>query len=265
MIEKPYLLIDAGGTTVFPNPDILTHFAQIHEINLTDKMLYEGYYKLIYLLEAHNNFPRNPWPNGYTFALLETLGLSTQNTKKMAEAVNKYHEQTSLWTFTYPWVYGALASLQENGYRMSILSNSDGRTKQIFDELKLSQFFEHIYDSKYLNYEKPDPRIFDIVLSQLRIQPKDILYIGDIFSVDVLGSNQAEIGGLHLDPLGLYRNRQGVHLDNITCLESWLSTYEKHPTNFTSNLFPFSNMGGINSLSRVNQVFPQKHFEKIVT
>jgi len=264
MPEKPYLLIDAGGTTVFPNPEILINFAQTHGITLTNEKLYEGYYRLIYLLDNQDHFPRTPWPNGYTLALLDVLGFSGQNAKRMAQEVNSYHKQTSLWTFTYPWVHEALAKLKEKGYRMSILSNSDGRTKLIFDKLGLSQYFEHIYDSEYLKCEKPDRRIFDMVLSQLSIQPKNILYIGDIFSVDILGANQAEIGGIHLDPLRLYRDQPGIHLDNITILENWLATFNNYQTQFTSKLFPFSNKGVINSISNPDRVSPQKQLSEIV-
>jgi len=265
MLEKPYLLMDAGGTTVFPNPGIIIEFAQNYGIHLTDEKLHEGYYRLINLLDTQEPFPRNPWPVGYTQALFDVLKLSTPEVKKVVLDVNNYHKHNSLWTFTYPWVYTTLSKLRKLGYRMSILSNSDGRTKQIFDELNLSQYFEHIFDSKDLNCEKPDRRIFDIVLDQLDINPKGILYIGDIYKVDVLGANRAGIGGVHLDPLQLYRSRPGIHIDNITFLESWLASYLNYPAGFTPKLFPFSNKSAIEPISKTGGVFSKKHLSEMVT
>jgi len=265
MLEKPYLIFDAGGTTVFPNTELLIQFARKYGITLTNENLYESYYRLINLLDTQDTFPSNPWPNGYTRAVLDVLGFSSPNASRMALDVNNYHQQKSLWTFTYPWAHTVLSKLTEMGYRMSILSNSDGRTRQIFDELNLSQYFEYIFDSKYLKCEKPDRRIFDIVLSQISIHPKNFLYIGDIYKIDILGANHAGIGEIHLNPLRLYRNHPGFHLDNKTFIESWLTSYINYPAQFTSKLFPFSNIGGIKSVTRTDRLFPKEHLSKIVT
>ncbi len=240
MLKKPYLLLDAGGTVVFPNSKLISKIAQSYQITLTNKRLYNGYYQLIYALDSQEPFPQNPWPDGYVQALLHVLKLSTPNAKNFALEVNDYHKTKSLWTFTYPWVYKALSRLRGLGYQMSILSNSDGRTREIFDELNLSQYFEHVFDSRCLHYEKPDQRIFDIVLEKLDIHPRNILYVGDLYKVDILGANRAGIGGIHLDPLQIYRHLPGIHINDITFLESWLALNLDKPIYLLTDLFPFS-------------------------
>lgn len=255
MPEKPYLLLDAGGTVVFPNQDILIQLAKENKINLTHSQLYRGYYELIYRFDTEPEYAANPWPEGYTQALLDLLGVWKPKSRILALAADDLHGEKSLWTFTFPWVYETLSRLFDEGYRMSILSNSDGRAKQIFEELKLTQYFEHIFDSDDLGCEKPDPRIFNTVRKELDLHPSEVLYIGDIYRVDVLGANQARIGGIHIDPLRLYRNFPGIHLDDIRLLESWLSIYIKHPKEFTAELFPKS--GKKKDLSENPQIYSQ--------
>jgi phosphoglycolate phosphatase-like HAD superfamily hydrolase len=144
-----------------------------------------------------------------------------------------------LWTFTFKWVREALSCLATQGYRMSVISNSDGRTAQVFCDLRLAHYFEHIFDSKTLGVEKPDPAIFEVALNKLNVAPADVLYIGDIFYVDVLGANQAGLGGLHLDPLRLYRGWPGVHLRDVRDLPGWLGNHYVHSLDL--DLFPLWN------------------------
>lgn len=261
---KPYLLLDAGGTIVFPNQDKLIELASKNGVILTREQLYQGYYRLIHQLDTRDIFPSNPWPKGYAQAILNILNISEPNTEEIVWAVNTYHEkEKNLWTFTFPWVYKTLSRLVEKGYRMSILSNSDGRAKQIFDELKLSPYFEHIFDSQELNCEKPNRMIFDKVRNELNIHADEMLYVGDIYKVDILGANRAGIGGIHIDPMRLYRSFPGVHLDNIASLESWLSEHLDYPTKFVSQLFPFPNKGYKESLLREYQIYSKNALSEL--
>lgn len=241
MQPKPYLLFDAGGTIVFPDQSFLIQQARIQGIKLTHKQLYTGYYKLINSLDCqayehkHHKIPR-PWPKGYAYALFKTLGMVNRATDAIAQAFQDRHRQKNLWTFTFPWVPETLSQLVKQGYRMSVLSNSDGRTEEVIRDLGLDCYFEQIFDSVILGIEKPKPGIFKKVLDELSLQPTDALYVGDIFYVDVLGANRAGLGGIHLDPLNLYIDWPGIHLTDLRYLPNWLTRYAADPSPF--NLFP---------------------------
>jgi putative hydrolase of the HAD superfamily len=257
MTKKPYLLLDAGGTVVFPNQDVLIQLGKKNGIELTNEQLYWGYYQVIHQLDVPPKFPSNPWPMGYTRAVLDILGISGSNSCNLALDGNAWHQKKTLWTFTFPWVYEALSHLVNKGYRMSILSNSDGRTKQIFEELGLTQYFEHIFDSAELKCEKPSRLIFNIVLNELDIHPSEVLSIGDVYQNDILGANHAGIGGIHIDPFRFYKNFPGIHLENITLLENWLSRYIKRPEEFATELFPLSNKENKKYLSENSRTYSQ--------
>jgi putative hydrolase of the HAD superfamily len=237
----PYLILDAGGTVVFPNETIIIRQAKKYGIELTHEQLYRGYYQLIHQLDQSaidRGYFTDLWPKGYAFELFETLGILNPETHTLAEAITEEHLRRNLWTFTYDWVCSALLRLKSMGYRMSILSNSDGRTARVFHELKLDSVFEAVFDSKVLGVEKPDPAIFYLILDELGLKPFEAFYIGDIYNVDVKGANQAGVGAIHIDPLKLYSNWLGVHLQDIRWLPAWLIQYQKAPRSF--DLHPFT-------------------------
>jgi hypothetical protein len=115
---------------------------------------------------------------------------------------------------------------------MSVLANSDGRTRTVFKDLRLLSFFEHIFDSRELRAAKPQRQVFDGILSKLRLSPRDVIYIGDIYTVDVWGARAAGMGAIHLDPLENYWDKRvwpGVHLSSVEDLPTWLDDYLTRP------------------------------------
>ena len=239
--SAPYLLFDAGGTLIFPDQDFLIREAQTHGVELTHAQLYTGYYRLIHRLDcqarAQGYFPHLPWPRRYASDLFETLDMANASTRAVARAADA-REKESLWTFTFAWVRKTLSQLLGQGYRMSVISNSNGHTGEMFSDLGLADHFDGIFTSAKLGSEKPSPEIFRHVLHELNLQPTDALYIGDVFEVDVVGANRAGLGAVHLDPLGLYGDRPGVHLRSVAELPSWLEQYAVTPEAF--DLFPVS-------------------------
>jgi HAD superfamily hydrolase (TIGR01549 family) len=241
---KPYLLFDAGGTLVFPDEEFLIQKARSYGKQLTHEQLFSGYYRLIYRLDcqarADGRFPDLSWPKGYVYDLFETLGIVDTHTPAIARAADVRNEEMNLWAFTFDWVREALSKLATQGYRMSVVSNSNGRTVEVFQDLDLTCYFDGIFNSGNLGIEKPDPSVFEIVLDELSLQPTDALYIGDIFEVDVVGANWAGLGAVHLDPLGLYAGWPGVHLSSVAELPDWLERYAATPWAF--DLFPVGDL-----------------------
>ena len=55
--------------------------------------------------------------------------------------------------------------------------------------------------------EKPDPRIFLMGLAKAQVEPGEAVYIGDLYSVDVLGARAAGMAAVLLDPGGVWGER----------------------------------------------------------
>ncbi len=211
-----HLLFDAGGTLVFPDPNIIAEEARAEGYEVTSQRLDEAYSHLIfeYDRQLRDTGDVDDWTLAKFFqAFLEEAGADTSTAERVGMALAARHEQRNLWTFTHPWVRDTLASLQERGYRMSVISNADGRVREQLIELGLSEFFEEIFDSHVVGIEKPDPRIFEHALERLDLSAKEGIYIGDVYAIDVAGANAAGIAAVLIDPLGLY---EGWSCDRVT-------------------------------------------------
>lgn len=89
-----------------------------------------------------------------------------------------------------------IQALHARGYRLGIISNLIG-THEIQDWLRddgLEQYFETVQLSSVLNIRKPDVRIYQYAIDELKIDPAACAYIGDQLDRDILGSKAAGFG-----------------------------------------------------------------------
>jgi putative hydrolase of the HAD superfamily len=88
-----------------------------------------------------------------------------------------------------------LETLKSRGYCLGLISNTsdDNNVQGILDRWGLRPFFATIVTSAALGIRKPDPRIFQVALDQIRVQPEDAAMVGDSLDADILGANQSGI------------------------------------------------------------------------
>lgn len=98
----------------------------------------------------------------------------------------------------YPDVLPTLEKLQAAGYRLAIISNWSWHLPALCDALGISSYFEQIFTSARVGYQKPNPKIFHYALTTMKIQPHEALHIGDSLSADVGGAQQVGINALWL-------------------------------------------------------------------
>ena len=96
------------------------------------------------------------------------------------------------------WVPGAEAALEAlSGYTCCIATNGAESDKS--DAVKglamvgADRYFSHIFASKDMGYEKPDPEFFAHILSTLDPDPSVYVMIGDNYEKDIVGAKQAGI------------------------------------------------------------------------
>jgi putative hydrolase of the HAD superfamily len=235
MIEKPYLLLDAGGTLVFVDADHLSRVADVQGFPIPAQRLHDEHFRLVHWFDTyvsiHRRFPPR-LTKPYSQLLLEAAGLPEDAAERVASASEVALEGRSLWTLTFAWTEQTLHRMTDEGYRMSIISNADGRAEHHLREVGLRGFFDRVYDSEIVGSSKPDPGMFELALQDLGLDPGDALYVGDIHFVDVWGANRTGIPALHLDPLGLYRGWPGEHIQDLRCLPDWLQGYLEAPERY---------------------------------
>jgi putative hydrolase of the HAD superfamily len=235
MSAKPYLLLDAGGTLLFIDQDYLSSLAGRHGLQVEAKRFYEEHFRLVHWFDTYVSTHRRflarlsePYPQ----LLLRLVGLSEESAERAAQMAQVRHEQRNLWEFTFPWIVETLDQLRDAGYRMSIISNADGRVEQELHNLGMQCYFERVYDSDVVGVEKPEPGIYELALNDLSLRPEEAVFVGDMFYIDIWGANRVGIPGLHLDPLGLYEGWPGAHIQDLRQLPDWLKEYAAAPERF---------------------------------
>lgn len=96
-----------------------------------------------------------------------------------------------------------LDTLQAKGYRLFAASNSFAHLQRNrLERAGILHYFEDIYISTDIGYDKPDIRFFEEALRRCGLQPKEVLMIGDSMTTDVLGAQAAGIDALFFDRRG---------------------------------------------------------------
>src|SRR5262245_56249570 len=85
--------------------------------------------------------------------------------------------------------------------------SANGVFRSIVVVLGLSRHFVFVLDWYEVGVEKPDPRIFRLALERAGVRAEEAVYVGDLYSVDVLGARAAGLSAVLLDPGGCWGAR----------------------------------------------------------
>lgn len=99
----------------------------------------------------------------------------------------------------YDDVIPCLEKLKLAGVRMAVTSNWDISLHKALRCFGLVDYFEVVIASMEEGVEKPDPRIFEILLDRLKVDAKDVMHVGDNPIDDYRGAKSVGIRGLIID------------------------------------------------------------------
>ncbi|HET7342333.1 MAG TPA: HAD family hydrolase, partial [Methylomirabilota bacterium] len=137
----------------------------------------------------------------YLAFVLDELGIVQAGTRAaLARWRLGYNPPRGLWTDLEPGAEEALRLARARGLRTGVISNSNGTIADILDELGLARHVEFVLDSSKVGVEKPDPRIFRLALERAGVEPHEAVYVGDLYSIDVLGARAAGLRAILMDP-----------------------------------------------------------------
>ena len=118
-----------------------------------------------------------------------------------------YNLPVGLWNRADPGAMAALRRVKAAGLVAGVISNSNGSVRFILEETGLAPHLDFIIDSAVVGVEKPDPQIFRLGLDRARVSAEAAVYVGDLYSVDVLGARGAGLDAVLLDPRGYWGPR----------------------------------------------------------
>lgn len=109
-----------------------------------------------------------------------------------------------------------LENLNSYGIPMAIVANWDSNLRQLTKQLGIDNLFRTILSSQECGVEKPDSHIFRLALQQLGIPAdKQILYVGNEYESDVVGSQEAGLTAVLIDNNQYYPHADCLRFDSI--------------------------------------------------
>jgi putative hydrolase of the HAD superfamily len=136
--------------------------------------------------------------------LLAAAGVAREARDGLVPRLRADHRERNLWRVPLEGAHQTLIALRRSGLRTGVVSNSDGRAEALLREAGLAPHLDVIVDSHWEGVEKPDPEIFRRALARLGLPAAHAAYVGDIWSIDVVGSRAAGLRPILLDGLGGY-------------------------------------------------------------
>lgn len=118
--------------------------------------------------------------------------------------------QSTRWWGVYDDVSPLLDTLKCAGLSLGLISNWEPSLEEFCAEIGLAHAFRTIVSSVKEGVEKPSPRIFEIALERLGVEPGAALYVGDDYRLDVVGARAAG-----LTPVLVDRNDRYLETDCI--------------------------------------------------
>ncbi|MCR9082915.1 YjjG family noncanonical pyrimidine nucleotidase [Algoriphagus sp. NF] len=113
-----------------------------------------------------------------------------------------FMHRTSSKPHVFPYSKEILTYLKEK-YRVHVITNgfNESQAKKMKSS-GLDVFFELVVTSETTGHKKPDVRIFEYALTELKTHPEHCLMIGDNPNSDILGAQQAQIDQVYFNPEG---------------------------------------------------------------
>jgi putative hydrolase of the HAD superfamily len=139
----------------------------------------------------------------YLRYVLEGLGVRDAAVVEALEAWRRgYNQPVGLWNRAAPDAEAALRLARDAGLRTGVISNSNGTIRTVLGRVGLTPHLDVVLDSGEEGVEKPHPAIFERALGRVGVSAAEAAYIGDLYSIDVLGSRRVGLRAVLMDPGG---------------------------------------------------------------
>jgi putative hydrolase of the HAD superfamily len=130
-------------------------------------------------------------------------------------------QNSANWDQILPGTRDALERIRRD-YAIAVISNADGKIDAVLQRCGIVDCFASITDSGNVGQEKPHPAIFEAALREMKTEPAESLYVGDVYSVDYVGARNAGMQAVLFDVAGAYRERELPRVESLADLEGWL-------------------------------------------
>jgi putative hydrolase of the HAD superfamily len=199
------IFFDAGNTLIFIDPRVVLPIFREHGAAVDEERFrraeFQARMQLVRRVEEGAFGTENHIWREYFQTLSLGSGVGKNQLERVGERIREVHRERHLWSYLDPATPPALDRLTEVGYRMAVISNADGRVEGLIEGSGIRDQFEFVMDSELEGVEKPDPEIFLRGCRRMGVDPAESLYVGDLYPVDVVGSRNAGLHAVLMDPM----------------------------------------------------------------
>ena len=221
MAKRRYIFFDVGNTLLFPNrARILAPLPADKQPTLQAWQALERRTKS----EFDQGLITGKIDHGFwwTFHTHLLNGLAAFSETVRDELVANTQNSAN-WDQILPGTRDALDRIKQQ-YAIAIISNADGKIDAVLRRCGICDCFASITDSGNVGLEKPHPAIFSAALKEMKADPAESLYVGDVYSVDYVGARNAGMQAVLFDVAGAYREQEHPRVESLAELERWLQT-----------------------------------------
>ena len=220
MGKRRFIFFDVGNTLLFPNrAKLLAPIAAEKHPSLAEWQALERRTKR----EFDEGLVTGKIDHGFWWTfhthLLNELGTFNEVVR---DTLVQNTQNSANWDQILSGTRDALERIRQQ-YAIAVISNSDGKINAVLGRCGICDCFASITDSGNVGHEKPHPAIFAAALRQMKAQPADSLYVGDVYSIDYIGARNAGMDAVLFDVSGAYRERELPRVESLAELESWLA------------------------------------------
>lgn len=219
MVKPRFIFFDVGNTLLFPNrakllaPIATDKHPSLEAWQALERRTKHEFDQGLIRGEIDHSF----WWTFYTHLLNDMNALNDNVRNALVENT----QSSENWDQIRPGTRDALDRIRER-YAIAVISNADGKIDAVLGRCGICDCFASITDSGNVGHEKPHPAIFAAALREMKANPADSLYVGDVYSVDYMGARGAGMDAVLFDVSGAYRDRGLPRVESLAELEGWL-------------------------------------------
>lgn len=216
---------DTLATLVPPKEELFVRAAGSIGLDLELEAVQHAYQ----IVDFHNKYSsvhvrdREAFYQSYNAQLAEALGISSNLTKLNPALASQFGNEKKWELFAeVPEVLGRLQRLR---LPLAIVANWDSNLSSLTEQLGIRLAFSAVVPSQLAGVEKPGAAIFRLAAAELSLSlpTQRVLYVGNEYRADVLGSRAAG-----LTPVLIDRKHQYRHADcpRFVSLLEWLDAMQ---------------------------------------
>lgn len=210
------IFFDAGGTLIHLDAALICDLikGELGSVPSHDNFRRGQHLAMLKVAElvAEGAGPTDKLKAQFYSTLLPEIGVPAIKLQQAVECVLKLAHAEMLWRKADESTASTLKKLKDRGLILGVVSNSDGRVESALEQAGLASYFDFFIDSFLVGVEKPDPAIFRIATERAQIVAGQAAYVGDLYSIDVVGARGAGLLPILYDPYDLNREADCIRI-----------------------------------------------------